>query len=254
LIESAAESREDPVIAWEYIRAIKTASEPLVLRAEDRALYAVKLVTNAYGDGHALFLEQVVARLGALLGAPVPPVTTIAVDAELAEVIDATVAGNPVPAGIHHGSLWCDGYSNRRGLWHEAENRSGFGALCVLYTWMHCVEDHQFVYRDRRPHLVLSVDHSAFFAQGGQWSVNTLAAMPMIMEYDPYFVPAGLLDDDLGPVLDRLERVTVEDIAQVVAAPPDEWKVSMRERVALAEVIYQRQDDLLALARRWRTA
>jgi hypothetical protein len=54
---------------------------------------------------------------------------------------------DPEP-GVHHGSRWADGFSDRLALAYQDENREAFGALDVLYSWTYCAGDHQWIYLD----------------------------------------------------------------------------------------------------------
>jgi hypothetical protein len=121
-----------------------------------------------------------------------------------------------------------------------------FAALAVLYTWMQA-SDHQVIYETTSPYRVWSVDHGHFFVGTPQWTPAALAAVPPVAQLDLFFQPVGLRRDELAGPFDRLEAVTVEDIAQAVARPPDEWGVRIDERSALCMFLYERRERVLAL-------
>lgn len=252
LIPSARAEVVAPLVAEEHVESLASASEAQKLRCDDGMMYAVKFRTNRYGNGKAIFTEQIVPLIGSLINAPVPSVTRVDVTADLLAVSTFQIAGAPPTAGLHHGSRWVDGFADRMAIDHVDANRERLGALSVLYTWLACGGDQQLIYRNVSPHDVLSVDHSAFFADGGNWDEAVLSQLAPPTSYDPFFDPAGLTDIDRSPALDLLEQVTPDQIAQATATPPDEWGVTAAERVAMARVVRLRQEQVLALSGRVR--
>ncbi|WP_016952372.1 hypothetical protein [Anabaena sp. PCC 7108] len=55
----------------------------------------------------------------------------------------------------------------------------------------------------------------------------------------------GLTKDEIKTALFTLEQVTEEKIIQAVARPPDEWGITMDERIAIVEFLIKRQYELL---------
>ncbi len=239
-----------PVKAREHVESLSSASQPQKIRCEDGQLYAVKFLTNPYGNGRAIYAEQVVPLLGALIGAPVPQVTPVFVSGEFVAVSTFRIGAMPPTEGLHHGSLWVENCSDREGIAHVNENRDRLGALSVLYTWAHCAGDHQLIYANEAPHAVLSVDHSAFFGDQGSWTPQSLAAHPDAVAYDAYFDPADLNDVDRSAALDALSVVSPQDLVQAVAAPPLSWGVNNADRAALAAFLNERRSQVLALSGR----
>lgn len=252
LISSTASLVAPPIEAWDITERRASASRPCFVRCEDSENYVVKFLNNPYGNGRAIFLEQVVPLLGQHIAAPVPVVERIDFDQELISAANLTIDGNPPPAGEHHGSLRRLNFSDRHGVENTAQNVAGHAALSVLYTWLHCVDDHQLIYGNSPPYPVLSVDHSAFFAKQGKWDPTTLQQIPPPKEFDPFFDAAHISDDDRAQSLDLLAAVSAQDIALAVATPPASWGVADAERVALAETIYERQELVLAMTGRVR--
>jgi len=233
------------VVAQEFVGGLTSASRPQKLRCDDGNLYAVKFRGNPYGNGRAIFTEQVVAVLGRLIGAPVPDVRLVRVTDELLSLLNLDINGQPATSGLQHGSLWQEGFSDREGLSHLDENRSSFAALRLLYSWLFCAGDHQFIYRNAPPRNVLSVDHSCFLPDGTAWSGRRLEEHQDSVTLDPYFDSLALKEEDQAATLDRLESVERTEIARVTATPPDEWGVLLGERVAFAEYVARRRIRLL---------
>ena len=244
LIEAASEDPPPARTAVEWIEGLGTASQPQKFICGDTALYLVKFANNPHGDGKGNVTEQVVALAGALIGAPVPEATLVEVSAELLGALQLPDFAGP---GLHHGSRWAHGYSDRQHLAYVDENRERFGALDILYAWMLCVGDHQWIYRNEPPHEVLSVDHTSFFPGGPAWTAEGLRAESTHPAPDPTLATLNLTPTDRGPALERLRAVRNADLARVVAAPPSEWGISPDERVAVAAYLAGRRDAVLAL-------
>ncbi len=150
-------------------------------------------------------------------------------------------------AGIGHGSLFIEGCYDGWELEHvdEEENLDRYALLAALYGWTQAA-DHQFLYRKMPPHLVYSVDHGHFLEGGPEWTTASLLVAPKALPNCLIASSAALSRNALQSATLRLQRVADEDIAEAVAAPPDSWGMMMHERVALAEYLARRRDDLLA--------
>ena len=244
LIQAASEDTPQTRTAVEWVEGLGTASQPQKFICDDAALYLVKFTNNPHGDGKGNVAEQIVARAGALIGAPVPEAGLVEVSAEL---LGAPQLPDFAGAGVHHGSRWAHGYSDRQHLAYVDENRERFGALDVLYAWMLCVGDHQWIYRNEAPHEVLSVDHTSFFPGSPAWTAEGLRAESTNPAPDATLATLNLTPTDRGPALEKLRAVSDADIARVVAAPPSEWGISVDERVALAAYLAGRKDAVLEL-------
>ena len=249
LISAACAARPAPVIAQRHDGGLTSATRPQKFTCNDSALYAVKFIQNNHGDGRGAFNEQVTALCGALIDAPVPRVELVEVPDQIAKALDSDRAALNIDfspqMGVHHGSRWHDRYSDRAGLEHLDTNRQRFGALEILYTWLTCTGDHQWIYADDPPHEVLSVDHTTFLPGGFVWTTASLAAGQTRVVPDPQLATLALTDADRHAAITRLAQVSEQAIAGVVARPPDDWGVSSSERLALAEFLIARKDALL---------
>jgi hypothetical protein len=94
------------------------------------------------------------------------------------------------------------------------------------------------------------VDHSSFLPAGTEWSAQTLRALRDTVNLDPKFDPLNLTAAEYESALDKLEEVTAEAIAEVVAMPPDDWGILTGSRVTLAQYVWCRRIELLASFRR----
>lgn len=250
-IQAAADRRAGPVGAHRHVEGIATATCPQkFLCGTTDDLYAVKFAGNQHGDGKGIFNEQVVALLGALLQAPVPGVDLVEVAKALAdELCRNRTAHNlnfdPEP-GVHHGSRWAHGHSDRQTIQYVDENRQRFGALNVLHEWVTCSGDHQWIYANAQPHHVLSVDHTTFFPGGSAWTAQELENQAETVTPDPVLAPLALQPADHAPALVRLQAVSEADVIAVVARPPDSWGVTMAERAAVVRFLTRRKEAVMA--------
>ena len=234
-------------VAVHWIEGRTSASRPQLFECDDGSHFAVKLRQNDHGDGRAISTEQIVPRLGQLVGARVPEASLIQLQEDMIDFLEEKKAGgldiNFTPApGLHHGSMWAFRYSDREGVRGDEYLRESHAALQVLYSWIGCEGDHQVIYSEEPPHEVLSVDHSMFFPGGLGWTPETLKERATSVTRDSFFDPAGIDSSHRQAALDRLEALSVQDLARAVAAPPEEWGVTVEERIAIVEYLFVRRD------------
>ncbi|MCH8002863.1 MAG: hypothetical protein IIA34_14560, partial [Proteobacteria bacterium] len=245
LIEAAAGSRPEPVVAETYYRRWKTASGAVELGCSDGNIYVVKGLRNDQEQGRMMFNDQVTARLGALIAAPVPDVGLVQVSAEL-------IAANPDPKEqmghmkpcTAHGSLRIDDVTERvNALDHGDDNRERFASLAMLFGWL-LAGDRQFIYKKSPPHLVYSHDHGHFFPGGPNWTVSNLQKAGPATAEQALVNHFKFKADELGRAYAPLGDLTPEMLAAALAAPPQDWGVTLDERVVLAEYLERRRAEL----------
>src|SRR5712691_1419694 len=83
LIAAAAASRLVERRVQRHDGGLGTASKPQKFICDNEDLYLVKFTQNQHGDGRAIFTEQVVGRVGVLIGAPVAHVALVEVPAPI---------------------------------------------------------------------------------------------------------------------------------------------------------------------------
>lgn len=242
-ITAAGTRRPLPVHARTFLRDFHTYSHPVVLACDDGREYVIK----GRQAGRAIVNDQVIGRLGLVIGAPVGIVTLVNVPQELIAVEPSM---QHMPSGVSHGCLWIPGCTERAWLEHalQPENRSRFALLAVLYGWVYA-SDHQVIYENMPPHLVHSVDHGHFLPGGPNWTVAGLWAAAAARPEGIIVQGCGLTAIDMRSACQELRKATDPVIAEAVAVPPDDWGMIMDERIALAEYLARRRDELLAL--RW---
>jgi hypothetical protein len=179
----------------------------------------------------------------------VAPVAQVRVSQDL---LDAQPDGlrleddNPAVPGIHHRSAWVDDCIGPSGPQHVDANRQGFAALHALYTWLHCSNDQQFLYTASTD-SVISVDHSPFLPNGpGGWTKEALDAAPPPIP-DPILSGIGLVPSDFILVLETLQQLTIDALAEPVARLPDEWGVDDEDRLSLLNYLVTRREAVVDL-------
>ena len=241
LIQAASNSQPDPVSAETYIKKWGTASKPIAVSASDGNIYVVK----GQQAGRMIVNDHIAGRLGLLVGAPVPPVALV----EISEgFVKATPEMAHVATGLAHGSRFlrdCTERINDVDHLDANDNRSRFARLALFFGWVGG-SDHQFIYDKAEPHRVHSVDHSHFFHGGPDWTIDKLGQAPAAAANDMLMKKCQLTKDELIGACRSLRAVTDDQIAEIVAGPPDEWGITIDERVAAAHYLATRRDQLVA--------
>jgi hypothetical protein len=240
LVHEAAGGSADEVTvtAQTFLRRWATASNPVLVGCDDGHDYVVK----GRQAGRMLVNDHVVARLGGMLAAPVGHVALVDVPQGL---VDAEPQMAHMPAGLSHGCRWIPNCSERESILHTdlAENRSRFARLAVLYGWVRA-SDHQFIYENATPHLVHSVDHGHHFPSGPDWTVESLANEGSPVVDAALQAACGFTNEEIEEARALLDEVDDLAVARIVCGPPDEWGLSLEERVGLGRYLGQRRDEL----------
>lgn len=217
-------------------------SRPVVLVCSDGVS---RMVKGKQAGGRALFNDQVVGRLASLIGAPVPPVSIVALSADLIAIEPRL---QHMPPGLCHASEFIDECSDRLGVDHTklAENRRRFARLAILYGWVHA-NDYQLIYPNADPRRVWSVDHGHFLGDGGpDWTKDILNARGP-SEPEPWVVNgASLVQSELHEAALELVAVDKAKIAGAVRSAPSDWNVPDHQCVALCAYLEKRRASLLA--------
>jgi len=229
------------VQARTYKSAWRTNAQPVLLRCNDGKDYVVK----GQNAGRQIINEQIVARLGLLLGAPVVEPQIVEISAEFIE-IEKNLAH--IPAGTAHGSLYLEDCFHTRDLiaTDEPKNRSRLSLMALLYGWVYA-GDQQFLFKNDPPRLIYSVDHGHFFPNGADWMVKDLVEIEDA-QIDPYLLSnCNFTSLEVRQALDALAKIHEEEIIRVVAYPPEEWDITINERTMMIEYLITRKESLLKL-------
>jgi hypothetical protein len=243
LITDAMKRRPASIQAQTY-RKKKWGSRnsPVLLACSDGNEYVVKGRQNHRDVAN----DQIVGWLARVIGAPVP-------ETKLVYVADELIKMNPemqhMPPGLAHGSrslfpdcterLWLES-----GLHRLPANRSRFALLAVLYGWLQA-GDRQLIYQKTPPELVFSVDHGHFFPGGPEWAVAGLSGDARADLDGELMNSCSFTREEIAGALRTLLPVGPKTIAEAVAAPPEEWNLTLDLRVAAAQYLYKRRGELL---------
>lgn len=238
---SSLDERIDVVTAIRHIGGAMGA--PWLSRANDGRLYAVKFQQSG---NHALtrsfICEQVVSRLGALIGAPVPEVVVANCPPA---VVSLTQGFGPRCEGACHASLYLgDGAVDEKPPQPPRSDldRIGYAKLSLLYGWFSVSSDHQVI---RMPPTavsfagtVVSVDHGLFLPSGANWTVLDLENEPPPTPDSVFVLPDAAT---LAETRMKIRAVTDSDIARALAHVDTAWNASDAELVSLGKYLSSRR-------------
>ena len=232
-----------------FLRRRSSASQPVDIKCADGNIYVVKALRNDVSQGRMMFNDHVIARLGSLIEAPVAEVALINIPQSLIDInADRGSQMGHISACVAHGSKLFPNVSDRvDGFAHvgDGDNKLRFATIGVLHSWA-CCSDRQFIYQTEAPYRVYSVDHGHFFPGGPNWTQATLRnAAPVAVAHD-LITACGLTSFELAGVGARLNQVSEDDLATILASPPNEWDVPIDDRAALAALLWTRRCELIS--------
>lgn len=230
-----------PPVAHTYLQTWNTATEPVQVECSDDRTYVIK----GAQAGRSLIADQVVGRLGRAMEAPVAEVGLVYVPELLVKMQPDMFHFSH---GLAHACLWLPGCSDTGLVYVCPENRFRYALLAVLYGWVEA-SDHQFLLADNPPRLVYSVDHGEFFPNGAKWSVQDLLTDRNVEPDERLRLACGLTKDELKQAGNRLSALDEQQIAQAVAASPEEWGIALDSRRALMDYLVRRRSAMLAWIR-----
>lgn len=244
LLEAAVEKPEDPTIIVTLRRSFKSAARPVFGRGIDKQEYVIK----GQQAGRQIINDQIIARLGQAMGAPVAEPRIVEIDEELVDDPEFSY----LTPGTAHGVIFIPDCSDDREpvqYIKQPENRSRFALLAVLYGWVKA-HDQQFIYKTARPNLVFSVDHGHFFPSGPNWTIatlrDTLKQTPQPPADELLSSKCKFSNEEIVTALEHLQAITEQKIIQAVASPPKQWQITIEERVVLVEYLMTRQHRILS--------
>lgn len=231
LVERTPPATPPPIITLPLQASTRGGSGTFLAADADGAKWWVKPLNNRQG-GKVVVTEQVVSRVGALIGAPVCEAAVVEIPPEL-EGWEFR-PGSALEAGYAHGSRAVDAALEERALSHGDRDDNGVrhAGVFALYDWCWGGDD-QWLYAELDDRKLFSHDHGWYFPDSGNnWSVATLEAQAD--EPHPPRWPSGHLD---GRELERLAAVLrllpQEKLVEALMDIPETWPVSDAELEAL---------------------
>lgn len=209
-----------------------------LVRADDGARYWCKAANNPQGPKVPV-TEQVVGRLGELIGAAV-------CHTELVYIPTALTGweyrpGHQLEEGWVHGSLAERPVTESRDLKHrlEDDNRARHASFFAVYDWL-WGGDSQWLVKQSANWMYFSHDHGWYLPpEGPDWTIAALQAAtntPHEFSGDR----TGLDGGGLERLAQSLEALTSDEVADAVSLIPTEWAATDDELEAVVEFATRR--------------
>jgi hypothetical protein len=207
-------------------------SGSFLVLADDGQRYWCKTLNNFQGERIPV-TEQIVARLGALIAAPVCEAKLVYMDA-IAGWEFRPGSGRLVEVGWAHASLAVEPALETRSLDHRtdddnARRHCGIYALC---DWL-AGGDVQWLYSVGEDNAYYSHDNG-YYLTGPDWTAPTLVAArdaPFALSVPPDHLDA----EEMTRLADALGALSRQDIENELSKLPNEWPVTDAELEAVAE-------------------
>lgn len=223
------------ISAIQHVRCLRGGSQAQLLRASDGLYYVTKFQNNPQ-HVRVLANEMMATRLGALLGLPVPRVTTIEVCSWLIEntpelSVDLAGSRTKFQAGLHLASEYVVDPAEGHlfdylpaGLFRRVENVRDFARVLVLDKWTGNSDGRQAVFtwstKRQTAYKAFFIDQGYCF-NAGEWNFPDSALRGVYARNDVYQDVTGW--DAFEPVLTRVEEVTLDSLWSITADVPEEW-------------------------------
>jgi hypothetical protein len=219
-------------------------SKPFLIVASDERQYWCKAPNNPQG-AMVPVNEQVVGRLGTLVGIAVCEPALIGIPEDLAGT--EICPGYVLEECVAHGSLAVEGALEvRTQLAHRSDddNACRQAGLMVLHDWL-WGEDDQWLRAAASQNKYFSHDHGHYFPNGPDWTVEGLEAAKDQAHPSPSAVD-GLDGAELERLADQLAALTKEEIAANVEVLPDAWPTGPTEIAAVVDFAVHRAAQVAA--------
>jgi hypothetical protein len=259
-VASLGAQRASPRIrALEFIRRMRGASQPWLVRCEDGASYVVKFQNNPQ-HARVLANEMLASRLARLAGLPAAASAFVEVSNSLLDVnsqlaFDVGERREPVRPGVHFGSqfpgipsqtLVVDFLPDR--LLRRIKNiASTFSGIFVFDKWTCNCDGRQVIFHrpagdDKSAYSMAMIDHGFCF-NDGEWSFPDTAIRSLYPRRLVYELVTGL--ESFEPYLSRIENLTRGDLEGCTHGIPPDWCQPDPEQLAqLIETLYSRRRNL----------
>lgn len=196
-------------------------------RGSDSAHYWIKTLNNQQGE-RVPATEQIVARVGALIGAPVCIARTIEIPGALAGW--EFRPGRALEAGIAHASLAVDDPVEQNVLVHRTDddNARRHCAILALYDWC-WGGDQQWLVSTSAENQYFSHDHGWYLPPTGPlWTAADMQAT--IDEAHALADPGDAISEGIADeVARKLEGVTHDHLVAALRPIPTSWAVADTE-------------------------
>jgi hypothetical protein len=215
-----------------------------LIATDDGRRYWCKSINNAQSP-RVPVTEQIVARLGRLIEAPVCEPELVLLDGIVGFEFRP---GRFVEPGWAHGSLAVDPALEVRDLRDRADddNRRRHAGLFALHDWL-AGDDAQWLYDTAADNAYFSHDHG-FYLTGPDWTELSLA-QHVSEDFSLSLDTAGLDPDELSRLADRLADLSKAKIENQISLLPSTWPVGEGELQAVADFADTRRESVAARLR-----
>jgi hypothetical protein len=205
-------------------------SGSFLIAADDGRRYWCKALNNRQSP-RVPITEQIVGRLGRLIGAPVCEPQLVLLDGVAGFEF---VSGRIAEPKWAHGSLALDPALEIRILENRSddENRRRHAGIFALHDWL-AGSDPQWLYATAEDNAFYSHDHG-FYLTGPDWTDLSLAQSADV-EFSLPMDREGLDAGELVRLADRLEALSKASIEAEISRLPANWPVGEGELQAVAD-------------------
>ncbi len=245
------------IAAIQHVRCLRGGSQSQLLRASDGRYYVTKFQNNPQ-HVRVLANEMMATRLGALLGLPVPRVTTIEVCSWLIENtpelrVDLGGVRKAFQSGSHLASEYVLDPGEGalfdylpEGLFRRVRNIRDFARVLVLDKWTGNADGRQAVFarptKDRADYKAFFIDQGYCF-NAGEWNFPDSALRGVYARNYVYQHVKGW--DAFEPTLTRVEEMSVDALWVIAADVPAQWYEHDTSGLnRLIETLYKRRSSV----------
>ena len=237
LLTEANKQEVEIIEATTFRRAWGSKSSPISVKCANGKYYVVKGKKSA---GRQMINDQIVARLGQKIEAPVGCPAIVNISQDLINIEPDHF--EDFNAGTTHGTEVIKDCFDSYDLLAIDHNRSRLAVLALLFGWTHA-SDHQFIYTINKPPKIYSVDHGHFFPNPPNWTVEYLKK-DTPAQLDSYFDKCNFSPEDFKNIYELLNNITTKMIVRAVSFPRKEWGITFEEKLEMINYLVKRQEDL----------
>lgn len=223
-------------------------SWPIQVLVDDGRTFWLKRTTGP-GNPRALVTEQVVARSGKLIGAPVCEVAVLLIPESLAG--EPIGGGELLQPGLAHGSLDVANSDFHKGEapnhTDKDDNRRRQLAFWVLYDWF-WGNDPQWLHDLGDDFRTYSHDHGMYFPDGPDWTAASLTGVDSAQSRHSFPRPDAV-EGHLAELITQISSITTADLAAILENVPASWPVTDRELEMLGWFLQKRLEGVLTRLR-----
>jgi hypothetical protein len=192
--------------------------------ADDNRKYWVKTLNNTQNIPRLVVTEQLVGRVGKIIGGPTCEVKTVLIPGEL--VGWEFRPNRRLEAGIAHGSLAVEGCVETYELKYVAEDENAERHANIFAIYDLCWGDNpQWLVAETDNHRYYSHDHGHYFPQNGNWTAPGLEGV-VDTDHELGNPGTGIDHDAVARACASLHGLTRHSLVAAFAPIPSVWPVS----------------------------